>query len=91
MNELIIQGLQVAFQLDGRADGPPLVLIKSLSTNRSMWTGQAAALSGDYRVVSYDVRGQGQSGVPTAPATIDELGADRLGLLDRLEIGQAHL
>lgn len=56
-----------------------------------MWEAQIAALSSRFRLLRYDTRGHGQSGVPTESATIERLGRDLLALLDYLGIEQAHV
>ena len=86
---LAVGGLRLAYRLDGPADAPPLVFINSLGTDWRMWDAQAAALAGHFRIVRYDTRGHGQSGVPTEPATLAQLGGDLLALLDHLGIAQA--
>jgi 3-oxoadipate enol-lactonase len=77
---------------DGPIDGTPIVLSNSLGTTLSMWDPQAHALAAaGYRVLRYDTRGHGRSPVPPAPYTIDDLGGDLIGLLDRHGIERAHV
>jgi 3-oxoadipate enol-lactonase len=68
----------------GPLGAPPLVLSNSLGTTLEMWDPQAAALAERFRLVRYDRRGHGRSPVPPGPYRIEDLGADVLGLLDRL-------
>src|SRR4051794_41734399 len=51
-----------------------------------MWDENVAALAPRFRVLRYDTRGHGGSPAPAGPYTMDELGADVLALLDRLEL-----
>jgi 3-oxoadipate enol-lactonase len=51
-----------------------------------MWEPQLATLSGDHRLICYDHRGHGASPVPSGDYSIDQLGADVIALLDRLEV-----
>ncbi len=88
---LAVDGLRLTYRLDGPAAAPPLVFINSLGTDWRMWDRQIGALEGRFRVVCYDTRGHGQSGVPAEPTTIARLGHDLLALLDHLQIAQAHL
>ncbi len=76
-------------RLDGPDHAPALVLSNSLGTPLEMWDRQAAALSGDFRVVRYDTRGHGSSEASPGPYTLRQLGDDVLALLDALEIGKA--
>jgi 3-oxoadipate enol-lactonase len=83
-------GLHLHHRLDGLADGPCLVLSNSLGCTLEMWERQIAAFSREYRVLRYDTRGHGRSGVPQRPCTIEQLGLDVLGLLDALGIERTH-
>lgn len=51
-----------------------LIFSNSLGTDHGMWEPQARALAGRFRVLRYDTRGHGQSGMPAAPFTVAELG-----------------
>ena len=83
--------VEVAHELLGPADGPPVILSCSLGTDRSMWDPQTPALAGSHLVVRYDLRGHGQSPAPPGPYAISDLGEDLLALMDRLEIERASL
>ncbi|MGZ5073161.1 MAG: 3-oxoadipate enol-lactonase, partial [Usitatibacter sp.] len=43
-----------------------------------------------YRVLRYDARGHGLSAAPEGDYTLDQLVADAVGILDALEVAQAH-
>ena len=78
------------YRVDGPRDAPVMLLSNSLASDLSMWEPQMATLlSAGYRVVRYDSRGHGASGVPGGPYTIDMLAGDALELLDRLEVERA--
>lgn len=74
-------------------DGAPVVLLaSSLGSTRAMWDPQVPALTGaGLRVLRFDTRGHGRSPVPPGPYTLDDLGADVLALLDRLELDRVHV
>lgn len=83
---------QIAYTLDGPADAPVLVLSNSLGTTMRMWNSQIDALSRRYRVLRYDTRGHGGSGVGADTGdgyTLDQLGGDVVRLLDGLGIERA--
>jgi 3-oxoadipate enol-lactonase len=82
---------EVAHELLGPADGPPVILSCSLGTDRSMWDPQTPALTERNRVVRYDLRGHGTSPAPMGPYAISDLGEDLLALMDRLGIERASL
>lgn len=84
-------GLRLRYRLDGAADAPALVFSNSLGTDLHMWDAQAAALGDALRIVRYDTRGHGASGVPGEPATLERLGRDVIALLDHLGIERAYI
>jgi 3-oxoadipate enol-lactonase len=86
-----IDGLEIAYRIDGLESGDGLVLINSLGTDLRLWEPQMDALTPHFRVIRYDARGHGESDVNAAPTTIDRLGADLVALLDHLNIERAHL
>jgi 3-oxoadipate enol-lactonase/4-carboxymuconolactone decarboxylase len=76
-------------EVDGPPDAPALVLGPSLGSTTAIWEPLRPALTRHFRVVRYDLRGHGRSPVPEPPYAIDDLGADVVALLDRLEIERA--
>jgi pimeloyl-ACP methyl ester carboxylesterase len=70
--------------------GRPLLLVHGFPLDHSMWQGQIAALSGDFRVIAPDLRGLGQSSVqaPGATTTMQEYADDLAGLLNALGINE---
>jgi 3-oxoadipate enol-lactonase len=83
-------GVQLHYRLDGPEGAPVLVLSNSLGTNLNMWQPQMAALTQNFRVLRYDTRGHGQSGLSPSAFQVDTLGKDVLALLDGLGIARAH-
>lgn len=77
--------------LDGPPDAPPLLLSNSLGSTVAMWEPQVRPLAQAHRLIRYDLRGHGRSPVPDGPYALDDLGADALALLDRLEIARASV
>jgi 3-oxoadipate enol-lactonase len=84
-------GVRLAYRIDGPADAPTLVMINSLGTDLHMWDSQVALLSRTMRVVRYDSRGHGASGVSFEAYSIEQLGNDLLALLDTLRIEHTHI
>ncbi len=79
--------------VDGDPSKPPLVLCHALGADLTMWDAQMAAFTARFRVVRYDARGHGGSGVPGvpgAPVSVAGLGRDALAILDALDIAKAH-
>lgn len=77
-------GCPIAYRLDGPEGRPVVLLSNSLGTTLGMWEPQLAALTARHRVLRYDSRGHGDSGVPPGPCTMERLGRDALALLDAL-------
>jgi 3-oxoadipate enol-lactonase len=85
-----VKPVEVHHTIEGPHDAPVLVLSGSVGSSLDMWLPQREALSDEYRVISYDHRGHGKSPVPDGPYSVEELAADVIALLDRLEIEKAH-
>lgn len=83
---LTIRDTTCYYRLEGRDDRPVLMLSHSLGQDHGMWDAQAADLSPHVRVLRYDIRGHGASGVTAGDYRIDQLGADALALADALGI-----
>jgi pimeloyl-ACP methyl ester carboxylesterase len=70
-------------------DGPPVVLLHPFPANHKVWLPAAELLAGRYRLILPDLRGHGQSGVGTGPASMEKHAADLLRLLDASGVGKA--
>ncbi|HZY75235.1 MAG TPA: SDR family oxidoreductase, partial [Jatrophihabitantaceae bacterium] len=77
-------GVQLAVYETGPADGteaPVVVAVHGYPDNHTVWDGVVAELSDRFRVVTYDVRGTGESSKPAQrpayrmPNLVDDLGA----------------
>lgn len=88
MSRVRVRGIELAYEAVG--DGLPVVLLHGYPFNRSMWRGQADALSASYRVITPDLRGHGESEAATT-ATMPEMAADVAALMDELHIERATL
>ena len=83
-------GLRIHYALTGDAAAPVVVLSNSLGTYFTMWDLQAPVLEKRFRLLRYDTRGHGRTGVTPGPYSIEQLGRDLLGLLDGLKLGRVH-
>ncbi len=79
-------GCPIHVEVEGPERAPVLMLSNSLGTTLHMWNGQVAPFTQHFRLVRYDRRGHGKSGVPKGPYTMDRLGRDVLAVLDGLGI-----
>jgi pimeloyl-ACP methyl ester carboxylesterase len=64
-----IDGVDVAYIDNLKADAPTLLFVHGLSSYMSFWEYQIPAFQDDYRVIAVDLPGYGASGRPDAPYT----------------------
>lgn len=83
---LTVNGIDLACQVDGPGDAPVLVLGHTLATSRAMWRAQIPHFSRTHRVVSFDMRGHGESAAPDYPYSLEMLAEDVIGVLDGLGV-----
>jgi 3-oxoadipate enol-lactonase/4-carboxymuconolactone decarboxylase len=83
--------LTVHVRVDGPPGGAPLVMLHSLGTTSDIWDAQAAALARSFRVIRPDMRGHGLTGCTPGPYSMALLADDLAGVLDALQVNQAHI
>ena len=83
-----INGQQIYFD-DTGGDGPPVVLAHGFLMDHEMFEPQVDALRDQYRVITGDERGFGQTEYDGKPFTYWDSASDCLGLLDHLGIDRA--
>jgi len=76
---------------DSGGDGPVVVLSHGFLMDREMFAPQVDALASEFRVITWDERGFGQTEYDGKPFTYWDSASDCLGLLDQLGIEQAVL
>ena len=79
-------GCPINVEVEGPQGAPVLMLSNSLGTTLHMWDAQVAPFTQHFRLVRYDRRGHGKSGVPKGPYTMERLGRDVLAVLDGLGV-----
>jgi pimeloyl-ACP methyl ester carboxylesterase len=83
-------GLKLSYQAIG--DGPPVVMVHGLLSNSAFWRLVIApVLSRSYKIVTYDMRGHGRSGMPPCDYTSAQMAADLERLIDYLDLPPVHL
>ena len=83
-------GCPIHVEADGPERAPVLMLSNSLGTDLSMWDDQVEAFTKQFRLVRYDRRGHGKSGVPAGPYTMERLGKDAIAIMDGLGIKKVN-
>lgn len=74
-----------------RGSGDPLLLIQGLGYARWSWEPVASRLARDYRVLTFDNRGIGDSDKPPGPYSAREMADDALQVLDEAGVERAHV
>lgn len=88
-------GVKIHYQVAGKEDGEPVLLIHGFSANIGLQWGAPGIIRGlasDYRVIAIDNRGHGSSGKPHEPDAYGPVMIeDQIRLLDHLKIKKAHI
>jgi pimeloyl-ACP methyl ester carboxylesterase len=85
-----VNGQRIRFE-DSGGDGPPVILSHGFLMDREMFVHQVAALAPEFRVITWDERGFGETEYDGEPFTYWDSAADCLRLLDHLGIDEAVL
>lgn len=81
--------ITIEYELTG--EGDCLVLIHGAGDNLAMWYGQVPVFSRQYRVLTPDVRGHGETECPETPVDMPLLASDLRELLRALSIESAFV
>ena len=85
--QIQVNGITIAYS--DRGTGLPIVFLHAFPLNRAMWATQENALSSQFRIITIDLRGHGESDAPLWRYTLDQSADDVSALLDHLAIQQA--
>jgi 3-oxoadipate enol-lactonase len=85
-----VNGIDLYYEVAGTSGGDWITFSNSLRLDHTMWAPQVREFSADHRVLTYDVRGHGQSEATEGPYSTDLLCADLIGLWDHLGIAKSH-
>ena len=83
------KAIECSMAVEGQ--GPALVMIHGIGARKKGWDKITAALKDRYTCIRYDLRGHGESPVPTEAFGLDELVADLEALRERLGVAQMHI
>jgi 3-oxoadipate enol-lactonase/4-carboxymuconolactone decarboxylase len=83
-----VDNIRLFYRLEGKADGPVLVLSHSIGTDHGMWAPQVEDLLPYFQVLRFDTRGHGASDAPKGEYSVERLGRDVIGLVDELNISK---
>lgn len=90
MSTIAVNGINFHYWAVGQ--GPDIVMLHGLGGNLAIWHLKVVPLlRQEYRVTTYDLRGHGRSDMPPTGYTTGDMADDLYGILNGLEIEQAHL
>lgn len=91
MPTAMMNNFQMYYTDDGIEHASPVIFIHGFPFNHTMWEQQVQLLAGTHRVISYDIRGHGNSEPGDGPVLIDFLVDDLFALMDHLGISSASI
>ncbi len=86
-----VGGVRLHYELRGREDSPPLLLIRGLARHLLHWGDLTPLLERDFRLILFDNRGMGRSDVPPPPYTTRVMADDAARLLNQVGYGQVDV
>ena len=89
MSKLHVRDIDLYYEIAGQ--GQPILFIHGLGSSSRDWEPQVAFFAKHYQVVTFDVRGHGQSGKPPGPYSIPLFATDTAELIKSLGIAPAHI
>ncbi len=89
MPHLNSNGVNLYYEEHGK--GEPLILIMGFTVSSIGWHWTVPTFAQHFRTIVFDNRGVGQSDKPDAPYSMQMFADDTAGLLDGLDVDQAHV
>ena len=87
--EARLDGLTLFYTDSGSPDRPTIVFLHGFPFDHTMWQGQVELLQATHRVITYDHRGHGRSGIGDGQYAFEFFVDDFFALLDHLKIRKA--
>ncbi|MFN8034526.1 MAG: alpha/beta fold hydrolase [Acidimicrobiia bacterium] len=84
-------GAEIAYDVWGRRDGEPLLMIQGLGADSRGWALQRMAMGRRFRCYAPDNRGTGQSAKPPGPYDLNQMALDAVAVLDAEGVERAHV
>jgi 3-oxoadipate enol-lactonase len=84
-------GVLLHYDVFGRKDGPPLLMIQGLGTDSRGWALQRLAMGRRYRCIAPDNRGTGRTELTDGPYSLEQMAIDALTILDAEGVESAHV
>jgi 3-oxoadipate enol-lactonase len=87
----IVHANGIDLYYETRGTGEPVLLIHGLGSSTRDWSPQIDALSKQFTVVAFDVRGHGRSSKPRGRYTVPLFTEDTIALIRELSLGPVHV
>lgn len=84
-------GTRIRYDVAGRADGTPVLMIQGLGVDARGWALQKPRFSRTHRWITLDNRGVGGSDAPEGPYDLEVMAADAVAVLDAVGVESAHI
>jgi len=91
MPMLHVNHVDLYFESHGPETGELVILNNGVFMNTGSWAFQLPDLAKRYRVLTYDMRGQGQSEHPESDYSLELHAEDLVALMDALGLAKAHM
>ena len=85
-----IGDVKLCYEILGKEDGHPILLIHGFGVKKEVWMAQVGDLSQHFKVIRFDNRGSGKSSRPSG-TNMDIFTDDVKNLLDYLQIEKTHV
>ncbi|KYG32989.1 alpha/beta fold hydrolase [Priestia endophytica] len=89
MPKVKINNVELYYEVKG--SGNAIVFTHGASWNHRQWKPQIDELAKQYKTITWDVRGHGQSSLPKGKVDSEDFSKDLIGLLAHLNVKQVHL
>ena len=86
-----VDGARIHYEVAGRPDGEPLLLIQGVGADLKGWAAQRYALGRRHRLLLVDNRGAGGSDRPEGAYDLEVMASDAVAALDAEGIDSAHV
>ncbi len=86
-----INEITVSYTESTKSEAPSVIFVHGFPFNKTMWHRQLNVLKEKYHIVTYDIRGHGQSEEGSDDFSIDLFVSDLIGLMDHLKINDTIL
>ena len=89
MPKVVANGIAINYEIQG--DGEPLILIPYLAADNACYAFQVGDYAKEFRCISLDPRGAGESDKPDAPYSTELIADDVAAVMQALGIERAHV